>query len=256
MKKHSPSRPSAESASSGPEGPDAIRGNLKRRPETALSRKGPKDVDQLARIRLYKSMVLGIVPGGFLGLVGGFVLGHPFLGLLFGVLVAGFGPFLLSERMGESAQVLYAPSGRSTPPKRDYSRAESLDVRGHYDDAIAVYQEAVEEIPSDPEPYLRIARLLTDKVSDPEKAAIWLRRALHETELRGRWEMILVRELTELYRHRIGAPARAAPLLARMAEKYEGSAEGDWAREELAHVKRLMLEHAGDAESGGADSGP
>ena len=67
---------------------------------------------------------------------------------------------------------------------------------------------------------------------------------MEETELRDRWEMVLVRELTELYRHRIGAPARAAPLLARIAERHEGSPDGEWAREELAEVKRLMTEDA------------
>ena len=86
-------------------------------------------------------------------------------------------------------------------------------------------------------------------MGDPEKAAIWLRRALQETELKGRWEMVLVRELAELYRHRIGAPARAAPLLAKFAQRYEGSPEGEWARGELADVKHLMLEQADDAEN-------
>ena len=72
-----------------------------------------------------------------------------------------------------------------------------------------------------------------------------LRRALEEAELRGRWEAVLVRELAELYRHRMGSPARAAPLLARFADGHEGSPEGEWAREELADIKRLM---AADAE--------
>jgi hypothetical protein len=119
-----------------------------------------------------------------------------------------------------------------------------LAVRGHYDDAVVVYKEAIDEVPSDPEPYLRIAALLRDKVSDPEKAAAWLGRAIQEAELPGRLEVVLVRELTELFRHRIGAPARAAPLLARIAERHEGGPDGAWAREELAESKRLM---AGDA---------
>ena len=123
-------------------------------------------------------MAFGGVVGGFLGLVAGQFLGHPFLGGVLGVLVAGLGPFLVSEKVGGAAHVLYAPSGPSTRPARDYSRAEALAVRGHFDDAIAVYQEAIDEIPSDPDPYLRIARMLTDKASDPEKAAVWLQRAL------------------------------------------------------------------------------
>ena len=87
--------------------------------------------------------------------------------------------------------------------------------------------------------------MLTDKVSDPEKGAVWLQRAIMETELPASWEMVIVRELTELFRHRIGAPARAAPLLARIAERHEDNPDGEWAREELAKVKRLIADDSG-----------
>lgn len=249
LNKPSSSGPDSGSESSGPAAPDAIRASLSRRPGRPASDRGPREVDLAARTRLLKAMLFGGISGGFLGVVAGIFLGHPFLGGVVGVLFAGLGPFLVSEKVGGAARFVYAPSGRSTPPGRDYSRAEALAVRGHYDDAIAVYQEAIDEIPSDPQPYLSIARLLRDEAGDAENSAVWLRRALQETELRGRWEMILTRELTELYRHRIGAPARAAPLLAKLAEKYEGSPDGEWAREELADVKRLMLEDADDAQS-------
>ena len=99
--------------------------------------------------------------------------------------------------------------------------------------------------PSDPEPYLEISRLLTDKVSDPEKGAVWLQRAIMETELPGSWEMVIVRALTEVFRDRVGEPARAAPLLARIAERREGSPDGEWAREELAKLKRLIADDSG-----------
>ena len=238
------SGPTPNSNPPTPVAPDAIRANLSRRPERPASTKGSGEVDLVRRVRLVRAMLYGGGGGGFLGWLAGGLVGHPFLGGLLGVLGIGLASFLVSEKVGGVAHVLYAPGGRSMRPNRDYSRAEALAVRGHYDDAIAVYQEAIDEIPSDPEPYLRIARLLTDKMNDPENAAVWLERALEETELRDRWEMVLVRELTELYRHRVGTPARAAPLLARIAERYEGSPDGEWAREELADVKRLMTEDA------------
>ena len=197
-----------------------------------------------ARVRLAKAMLLGGGVGGFLGLVAGTLVEHPFLGASLGALGIGLVSYLVSERLGGAARVVYAPGGPSTKPARDYSRAEALAVRGHFDDAIAVYQEAIDETPSDPDPYLRIARMLADKASNPEKAAVWLQRALQETELQGRWEIVLVRELAELYRDRIGEPARAAPLLARIADRYEGSPDGEWAREELAYIKLLMAEDA------------
>ena len=176
-------------------------------------------------------------------LLGGF-LGYPLLGGLLGALGTGLGSLLFSGKVREPALVS-VPAGSSTTTPRDYSRAETLAVRGHYDDAIAIYQEAIAEIPSDPEPYLEIWKLLTDKVSDPEKGAVWLQRAIMETELPASWEMVMVRGLTELFRDRIGEPARAAPLLARIAERREGSPDGEWARDELAKVKRLIADDDG-----------
>ncbi len=113
---------------------------------------------------------------------GGF-LGHPFLGGLLGALGVGLGALLFWEKLGQAAHALFTPAGSGTMLFRDYSRAEALAVRGHYDDAVVVYQEAIADVPTDPEPYLRIAELLKDKVKDPEKTADWLRRAIEETEL-------------------------------------------------------------------------
>ncbi len=238
------SSPTPNSEPPTPAVPDAIRANLSRRPPRPASAKRRRNVDVFAQIQLLKATVIGGGFGGLLGLLLGGFLGHPLLGGLLGALGTGLGSLLFSGKVREPALVS-ATAGSSTTTPRDYSRAETLAVRGHYDDAIAVYQEAIDEVPSDPEPYLRIAELLKDKVSDPEKAAVWLQRAIQETELPGRWEMVLVRELTELFRHRIGEPARAAPMLARIAERHEGSPDGEWAREELAKVKRLIADDAG-----------
>ena len=238
------SSPTPNSEPPTPAARDAVRANLSRRPLRPASAKELRNVDVSAQIRLLQAKVLGGIAGGLLGLLAGGFLGHPFLGGLLGALGIGLGSLLFWKRVGEAAHPFFAPAARRTTLARDYSRAETLAVRGHHDDAIAVYQEAIDEIPSDPEPYVRIAGLLTDKVSDPGKVAVWLRRAIQETELPASWEMVLVRELTELFRHRIGAPARAAPLLARIAERHEGSPDGEWAREELADIKRLMAEEA------------
>ena len=53
------------------------------------------------------------------------------------------------------------------------------------------------------------------------------------------------RELIELYRGKMDAPTRAAPVLARMAEEYDGTPEGAWAAAELAEVKALIAEQSG-----------
>ncbi len=163
----------------------------------------------------------------------------------FGWAIAFTVPHLITTLSGRAARTLYSPSGRSTPPKRGYSMAESLVMRGLYDDGIAAYRTAIAEDPTDSTPYIRIARIYRDRMSDPEQAAAWFSRALREPEI-GRGTATLVRrELVELY-EKMGRPERAAPLLARTAEELAGEPEGDWAAEALARIKKSM---AGEADS-------
>ena len=161
------------------------------------------------------------------------------MGAVIGVAVVGIGSYAISELAGEAMTVVYNPSGGSTPHGMRYSQAESLAVRGHYEGALAAYEALIAEHPDETETYLRIARLLRDKMGRAEDAAGWFQRAL-ATESGP--EVAISRELVELYWHRIGAPAKAAPLLARIAERFEGKPEGEWARNELVEVKRLMAE--------------
>ena len=43
-------------------------------------------------------------------------------------------------RAAKAGQVIYAPSGNSMPRKKAYSYAESLDMRGEYEDAVSAYE--------------------------------------------------------------------------------------------------------------------
>lgn len=182
---------------------------------------------------------MGFAAGGFLGLLGGVLSGHPVLGVILGVAVVGLGSYAVSEMAGEAATIIYNPSGSSTPHGEHYSQAEALAVRGHYEDAVAAYQALISERPDNPETYVRIARLLRDKMGGAEDAADWFRRALATKPAVG-VELAIVRELVELYRHKLGAPGKAVPLLARIAERFEGRPEGEWASNELTDVRRRM----------------
>ena len=182
---------------------------------------------------------MGLGAGGFLGLLGGMNFGHPLLGAVLGAAVVGIGSWAVSEMTGEAMTVIYNPSGGSTPHGEHYSQAEALAVRGHYEDAVAAYEALLAEHPDNPETYVRVARLLRDKMGRAGAAAGWFRRALATKPAVG-VELAISRELVELYRHKIGAPSKAAPLLARIAERFEGKPEGEWASNQLAEVKRLM----------------
>ena len=137
-----------------PAAPDAIRVTLSRRPPPPASAKGRRNVNASAQIQLLKATVIGGGFGGLLGLLLGGFLGHPLLGALLGALGTGLGSLLFSRKVREPALVS-VPAGRGTTLPRDYSRAETLAVRGHYDDAIALYQEAIAEIPSTRSPTSR-----------------------------------------------------------------------------------------------------
>lgn len=161
-------------------------------------------------------------------------------------LVAMGGGYLLMEGGGKFAATLHNPSGRSTPPEKQYSAAQTLVVRGHYRDAVTAYEQSISEDDSDPEPYMRIARLLRDHLASYEDAAVWFKRAQQHPNAHGGTVLLAVRELTELYTHKLNDPRRALPMLAQLSETRPGSPEGQWAARELAALKATAFEEPTD----------
>lgn len=160
----------------------------------------------------------------------------PFLGAAF---VTGL-TLLVTHKAAGAASAFYNPSGRSTPHKREYSQAESLVARGLYLDAVTAFELAVVDDPTDPTPYLRVARIYRDHLDEMDDAARWFRRALREADVPRGMAMLARKELVELYTHRMGAPEKALPELARMAHELAGTPEGEWAEAELKDIKSRM----------------
>jgi tetratricopeptide (TPR) repeat protein len=158
---------------------------------------------------------------------------------------AFFGPLLITGTGGRVGRTIHNPTGRSTPHKREYSLAESFAVRGQYEDAITAFEMAIEEDASDPIPYLRIARIYRDDLREPERAAHWFKRALRESRLTDGLRSLTRKELVELYVSHMKVPGKAMPLLARVAEEEEGSADGMWAAGELERIRAEMTEEEG-----------
>lgn len=206
-------------------------------------------MDGAARATLIRAFTLSLF-GLFLGIMAS-ALGVGGMGWSVGtaVLVTGGAwglafllPLALSSVGGRAAGALHNPSGRSTPSRKEYSHAESLVARGLVQDAIDELELAVVEDGSDPEPYLRIARLYRKPLGRPEDAAAWFKRALKESDMPAGAAYLATRELIELYAGPLGRPERAAPLLARMADEYAGRPQGAWAAEELLQVKAMMAD--------------
>ena len=216
-----------------------------------LEKTRTRDVDSAARARMVRAS-LGAVPGAVLGLIGGFRLMaysesalaplYPVIGLLIGtVFVFGF-VMLISGAGGKVGSLLHNPSGRSTPHTAEYSQAQTLEVTGAYREAVDAYELLVIEHPYDSEPFIRLARLHRDRLDDLEGAVRWFRRALNETKMASGREILAIREIVEIYTHRMGEPAMAGPFLARLAEKYPDTPDGQWAERELQELIRLKSE--------------
>jgi tetratricopeptide (TPR) repeat protein len=149
-------------------------------------------------------------------------------------------PLVVAALSGGAARNLYNPSGGGTPRKREYSHAESLAARGLYDEAVGAFEVAIAADPTDPTPHLRIARIHRDRSRRYEESARWFKSALERAEPGSALALLVTKELAELYTGKLGAPARVAPLLARLAEERAGTAEAAWAAEELKRVKGGM----------------
>jgi hypothetical protein len=99
---------------------------------------------------------------------------------------------------------------------------------------------AVSEFPEDPEPYIRIARLKRDKLSQYEDAVFWFKRARNDSDISGGQELLVTQEMIEIYRDKLETPTRAIPELARIVDRFPEDQAAEWAQEELARLKELV----------------
>jgi hypothetical protein len=199
------------------------------------------------RLGLYAGMaaLVGFGLGVFAdGQVGGPVPWAFVLPVAFGVGSMAWG-YMLTQGGGMVAATLHNPSGKSTPAKKQYSAAQALLARGHYEDAIAAYQHAISEDASDPTPYLQVARILRDELERYEESASWFRQVHEHPNASSGISLLALREITELYTQKLGQPQKALPLLARLSETQPDSPEGEWATRELVELKRLVFGEPG-----------
>jgi tetratricopeptide (TPR) repeat protein len=208
---------------------------------------GLKDIDSSARARRLQAFTwsfTGACIGGMAGytgmLYGRWGQGMTWVLGLGGMVVAFTGPLVVAALSGRAAGTLYSPSGSGTPRKREFSHAESLAARGLYDEAVAAFEVAIAENPTDPVPHLRVARIHRDRSRRYEDATRWFKSAFDLMEPGSGPALLTLKELVELHTVKLGTPARTAPLLARLAAERADTPEGKWAAEELSRVKERM----------------
>ena len=206
---------------------------------------GLRDVDAVARAYRVKILGWSLFAGLPMGAAAGYAAGHIVLGMIVAPALIGAVAWAIAASAGQGATLLHMPSGSSTPRKKEYSRAESLAVRGEFQAAVDAYELEVLEAPDEGEPYLRIARLHRDRLDDPDEALRWFKKATIEANLSKGQDILTRREISELFIHRLQEPHRAAPELARLAERYPDTPDGEWALEELARIKEEMRRDEG-----------
>ena len=203
-----------------------------------------RNTDSAATTRRLKTALYGGAGGVIGGLGGAFMWGLP--GFVLGAALGGasvyYGVMWASEGAGAAMQQIYHPSGHSTPHRREYSEAQALALRGLFREAIDCYETYVAEFPEDPEPCLGIARIHRDHLKRYDDAVIWLRRARQIPGLDAGREIFVTREIIEVYVGKLGAPERAIPELARLADRFAGTREGELAKLELERLRSERLQ--------------
>jgi tetratricopeptide (TPR) repeat protein len=209
-----------------------------------------KDHDTAEAMFKFKTMTWSFTGGGALfGLGLGFSVGRKHPALMIPAAIAGFlaGGFityclvrLITEGAGSGAASLYFPGGGTTPGNRQYSLAQSYAARGLYDRAATEYEKNANEYPDDAEPCMRLARLMRDELQRPEEAIRWFKRVTAVPDVPAGTEMMAMREMIEVYTHRLRNPLAAAPHMARLAARHPDTPAGEWAKRELAEMKARM----------------
>lgn len=189
-------------------------------------------------------------------IAGGFVIGPAMMAgasvaraLVYGLIAAVIAyivPLVLLQRTANAGASVLGGSGASTPALRQYSLADSLVARGQIGEAAEAYRMLAEDFPADPEPRVRRARLLRDRMANPEQAAEWFKKALAAEGIEPAMSIAITRELIELHIHKMGTPALALPYLAQLAEKHPDHPVASWARAEYADIKSAQLSERRD----------
>ena len=212
------------------------------------ARRGLRDTDAGERSILLQAALAGIAGAIVGGALGFFLMarGAPVwllpVCMVLGAAFVVAGVLLLIYAAGSVVSRLSAPPSGAPPRKKEHSRAEAMAAAGRYEQAISEFELAIAEDPSDPSPYLRVARIHRDHLGRLEDAVRWFRRALRESQAPRGTAILARRELIELFTHRMGAPERALPELARMTEELAGSPEAEWAAAELREIKARLSE--------------
>lgn len=157
-----------------------------------------------------------------------------------------YGVARLFVELGAAPAAMIFPHGDGTASPPPYlSRAQALVAGRHYEEARRLYESALDADACDIHALLALSELHYGPLRDPEAGHQRLLQAIASGRLEAGAEALQMRRLAEAMM--MGAkPVRAAPHLARLAERFPGSAHGAWAAEELRALKARSLADTDD----------
>lgn len=208
--------------------------------KTLFDRLGP-DAGLVIKAGSYGLLVAGIIVAAVPLAAGGGVSGIGMLltaaiALVAGVIVSLAG-YLFGRASGRAFGVFVAPSGASTPYRREYSYQQSLAIRGHVGEALASYEELIAASPDDIEVRLQAAALYVQQGSNVARAEALYREARAIPSLQSSQDVFIAQRLIDLHLGALATPKRALVELRRLIERYPDSDIATRARETLARLK-------------------
>lgn len=200
--------------------------------------RAPKDTDSAESAFRLQRLAWSVVGGTLAAAAGALIAGPLVAVLLFpvGVGVIYLVTGLVMHTAARGMSILYAPSGKSTPPPRGWSREEALVLQQRPGEAAALYEAATFDDPEDPEPFLRLARLHRDHLASPGDAVRWYRVARETVRITRPQSLAAAMELVELCRKE-GRLEEAAPELRWIVANFRGTPAADVAGQDLAAVR-------------------
>lgn len=199
-----------------------------------------KDFDSAERMFRIKTLAYSGA-GGVVGSIAfSFTGWNSLLGFIVGTALSYMTNRLITRSAVSLMETIHNPSGKSTPPKREYSLARAHQARGELDEAIAAWELNQTEFPDDPEPYIELARLYGNELNDFEMAISWFRRARNEADIEPGRALLATQEIIEIYTHKLKKPRRAVPELALLLERWPETPGADVARAQLAELREEM----------------
>jgi hypothetical protein len=151
--------------------------------------------------------------------------------------LAAVGITLGLRQSARAANVLYNPTGSTTPYERVFSYQHALEMRGDIAGAAESWEALIKESPGDPAVRFAAAALFAGRGNDPARAAELYREIRQLPGATMQHEFGATNALIDLYRGPLKDEGRERSELRRFAERFAGTPQGEMARRALEEAR-------------------